>query len=122
VYRFTFCLLLSGIFSLSQNMLPTPLEIAIKRRIRRPAITDDRSREVLAEDFFRNITSMTLLDYVQCVTLGDERPDPRLFAGASDSGLVDVDNVSLLYLAADAFVFAATGARGALGRVPRGRA
>jgi len=34
-----------------QNMCPTPLEIAAEGRINRPPVTDDRSREVLAEDF-----------------------------------------------------------------------
>ena len=56
------------------------------------------------------------------MVLGSERPDPCLLAVSFDSGLVNVDNVGLLDLAADLFVFTATGARSALGRVPRGRA
>ena len=98
-----------------------PLEGAAEGRIRRPAITDDRSREVLAEDFRGNITSSTLSDRVQRVVLGGERPNPHLFTVAFDSCLVNVDNVGLLDLASDLFVFTATGARSALGRVPRGR-
>ena len=102
-------------------MRPTPLEVAAEGRICRPPITDDRSREVLAEDFCGNITSSTLPDRVQRVVLGGERPDPCLFTVSFDSSLVNVDNVGLLYLVADLLVLTATGARSALGRVPRGR-
>ena len=122
VDRFTFRLFLGGVFSLPENMRPTPLEVATEGRIRRPPVTDDRSREVLAEDFRGNITSTTLPDRVQRVFLGGERPDPRLFAVAFDASLVNVDNVGLLDLAANLLVLTATGARSALGRVPRRRA
>jgi len=60
VDRFAFCLFFSCVFSLPQNMCPTPLEIAAEGRISRPPVTDDRSREVLAEDFRGNITPTTL--------------------------------------------------------------
>ena len=103
-------------------MRPTPLEVAAEGRIRRPASTDDRSREVLAEDFRGNITSSTLPDRVQRVVLSGERPDPRLFSVAFDLSLVNVDNVGSLDLVADLLVLTATGARSALGRVPCRRA
>jgi len=45
-----------------------------------------------------------------------------LFTLSFDTGFVNVNDLCLLNLAADLFVFAATGARSALGRVPRGRA
>ena len=76
-------------------MRPTPLEVAAEGRICRPAITDDRSREVLAEDFFGNIASATFSDCIQRVVLGRERPDPRLFAVAFDSSLVNVASCPL---------------------------
>ena len=91
-------------------MRSIPLEVATEGRICRPAITHDCSREVLAEDFRGNITSSTLPDRIQRVVLGSERPDPRLLAVSFDSGFVNVDNVGLLDLAADLFVFTATGA------------
>ena len=100
-------------------MRPTTLEIAAEGRIYRPTITDDRSREVLTEDFFGNIASATFSDCIQRVVLGRERPDPRLFAVAFDSSLVSVNNVGLFDLVADLLVLVATGARSALGRVPR---
>ncbi len=85
-------------------MRPAPLEVAAEGRIRRPAIIDNCSREVLAEDFRRNITLLILPDRVQRVVLGGERPDPRLLAVVFDSSLVNVDSVGLLNLAADALV------------------
>ena len=75
--------------------------------------------EVLAEDFRGNITSATLSDCVQRVLVRPERPDPRLFAITLDAGFVDMDDVRVLNLLADPLVFTATGARSALGRVPR---
>jgi hypothetical protein len=121
VDRFAFCLLLGGVFSLPENVRPTSLEVAAKSWVRRPPVTDDRSREVLAEDFCGNITPSTLPDRVQRMVLGGERSDPRLFAVAFDSSLVNVDNVGLLDLAANLLVLTATGARSALGRIPRRR-
>jgi len=48
-------------------MCPTPLEIAAEGRISRPPVTDDRSREVLAEDFRGNITPrLSLTAYNVC--------------------------------------------------------
>lgn len=81
-------------------MRPTPLE----GQIRRPVITDDRSREVLAENFRGNTTSLTLPDRVQRVVLGGERPDPRLYAVLFDPGLVNMDNIGLLDLVADLLI------------------
>jgi len=51
-----------------------------------------------------------------------ERPDPRLLTLAFDPGFVNMNDLCLLDLSSNLFVFAATGARSALGRVPRGRA
>lgn len=102
-------------------MCPTPLKLLAEGWIRRPPIADDRSREVLAEDFRGNIASATLPDRVQRVFLRGERPDPRLFAVSFDSGLVNVDNVGLLNPSADGLIFTAIGARSALGRMPHGR-
>jgi len=102
-------------------MCPTPLKRFAEGWIRRPPIADDRSREVLAEDFRGNIASATLPDRVERVLFRGERPNPRLFAVSFDSSLVYVDNVSLLNPLADLFVFIATGACSALGCVPRGR-
>jgi hypothetical protein len=42
-----------------------------------------------------------------------------LFTLAFDTGFVNVNNLCLLNLSSNLFVFAATGARSALGRVPR---
>jgi hypothetical protein len=45
-----------------------------------------------------------------------------LVTAAFHASFINVDDVSILDLAANLFVLAATGARSALGRVPRGRA
>jgi hypothetical protein len=50
-----------------------------------------------------------------------ERPDPCLLAVSFDAGFVHIDDIGVLNLAANLFVLTATGARSALGRVPRGR-
>ncbi len=55
------------------------------------------------------------------VLLGPERPDPCLLTVPLDAGFVNVDDVGILDLPTNLLVLAATGARSALGRVPRGR-
>ncbi len=63
-------LLRGRVFSFSENVCPAPLEIAAEGRIGRPSVTNDRSREVLTEDFRGNITPTTLSDRVQRVLGG----------------------------------------------------
>src|SRR5699024_12422056 len=95
-------------------------EIPAEGWIRCPAVTDDGSVEVLSEDFFGHVTAAALADSVQRVLVGAERPDPGLLSIELVAGFVHVDHVSLLDLGANVLVLAATGARSALGRVPRG--
>jgi hypothetical protein len=106
------------IFSLLENVCPTPLEVAAESRIRRPSIANDCSREVLAQDFCGNITSLCFSDGIQRVLGCSKCPDPHLHIFPFDAGFVNVDDSSVLNL----FVLPATGARSALDRVPRGRA
>jgi len=103
-------------------MRPTPLEIAAEDVLRRPSVTNDRSREVLAEDFRGNTTPTALSDPVQRVFGRPKRPDPRLLTVAFEACFVDMNHVSLLDLLTELLVLAATGARSALGRMPGGRA
>ncbi len=59
------CLLVitNNVFGSSEKMCPAPLKIIAERWIRHPPIGDDRSREVLAEDFRGNITFASLQQY-----------------------------------------------------------
>jgi hypothetical protein len=110
------------IFSLSQDVRPAPLEITGEGWIGRPAVTDDGSVEVLAEDFFGNVTAATFADSVQRLLVGSECPDPDLLTIELVAGFIDVNHISLLDLRTNLLVLTATGARRALGRAPRGRA
>jgi hypothetical protein len=100
---------------------PAPLEVPAEGWIGCPAVTDDDSVEVLSEDFFGNVTSSTLPNSVQRVLIGTERSDPDLLPVELVACFVDVDHVGLLDLSTNLVVLAATGARSALGRAPRGR-
>jgi hypothetical protein len=121
VDRFCFRVIIGYILSLSQNVRPAPLEVPAEDWIRRPAVTYDGSIEVLSEDFFGNVTAAAFADSIQRMQVGAERPEPDLLPIELVSCLVDVNHVGLLDLGTDLLVLAATGARSALGRAPRGR-
>jgi len=60
IHRFCLLVVTRSVFGFPEKMCPAPLKITAERWIRRPPIADDRSREVLAEDFCGNITPTTL--------------------------------------------------------------
>jgi hypothetical protein len=118
---FAYQLLLGGVFGRPKNMCPAPLEIVTEGGIGCPSIANDCSREVLAEDFCKNITTTTFPEGVERVAFCPERPNPRLFTISFDTGFINVDDFSITNLLSDSFVFTATGACNAINRVPRGR-
>jgi len=116
------CLTIFGgdIFSLTENVRPAPPKIAAKGWIRCPSIANDRSREILDEGFCGNIVIATVSDCIERVLASSECPDPGSFTVSFGASFVNMDDLSGLSLTADPFVFAATGERSALGRVPCG--
>lgn len=58
----------------TEQMGPAPLQLVRDRRICRPAITDNRPIELLAEHLFDDGTAAALSDGEQRVLAGSERP------------------------------------------------